>query len=157
MTVTDILPVQKTVQPINFLFFRTETTLGELGNFFGIAPQLYAEAVNLKLPVTGPIHWHYAGFMGKPDKTFTLEIALPVAETPNDYDGKFHFKRSEAFRCVSLIHEGAWLEMTGSYGRVMEYCRQQQLTPSGINREVYINVDFANPEANTTEIQLGIL
>ncbi len=154
---TNILPVQKTVQPVNFLFFRIETTLGELGNFFDIAPQLYAEAVNLKLLVTGPIHWHYIGFMGEPDKKFTLEIALPVAETRNDYDGKFHFKRTDTFKCASLIHEGAWLEMTGSYGSVMEYCRKQQLTPSGINREVYINVDFANPEANTTEIQLGTL
>lgn len=157
MTLTDILPVQKTVQPISFLFFRTETILSELGNFFGIAPQLYAEATNLKLPITGPIHWHYTGFMGEPDKKFTLEIALPVAEILNDYDGEFHFKRSEAFKCVSLIHEGAWPEMSRSYGKVMEYCQQEQLVPSGINREVYINVDFGNPEANTTEIQVGVL
>lgn len=157
MTLTEITPAQKTVQSINFLFFRTETTLGELGNFFGIAPQLYAEATNVKLPVTGPIHWHYIGFMGDPNKKFILEIALPVAEIRNDYDGKFHFKRTDAFKCVSLIHEGAWLEMTSSYARIMEYCQQQQLVPSGVHREVYINVDFENAEANTTEIQFGVL
>jgi effector-binding domain-containing protein len=157
MTATQAAPVQKTVQSINFLFFRTETTLAELGNFFGIAPQLYAEATALKLPITGPIHWHYLGFMGDVTKPFTLEIALPVAEIPNDYDGAFHFKRSESFACISLIHEGAWLEMTDSYGMLMEYCAQNQLTPAGVNRELYINVDFTHPEANTTEIQLGIL
>src|SRR5690606_10808504 len=100
---------------------------------------------------------HYMGFMGEPGKKFTLEIALPVAEIRNDYDGKFHFKRSETFKCVSLLHQGAWLEMTGSYEQVMKYCKQQQLVPSGINRDVYINVDFENPDANTTEIQLGVL
>lgn len=156
MTVTEYKPIQKQVQPISFLFFRTETTLGELAKFFHVAPELYAEASKHKLSITGPIHWHYFGFMGDVNKPFMLEISLPVSEALAEYDGQFHFKRTEAFKCISMIHEGNWLAMTGSYQKIMEYAMQHQLTPSGVNREIYVNVDFVNVDANVTEIQLGV-
>ena len=38
----------------------------------------------------------------------------------------------------------------------MEFADANQLNPSGLNRELYINVDFTNPEGNSTEIQMGI-
>lgn len=155
MTATEYKPMIKQVQPINFLFFRTETTLNELGNFFHVANELYAEASAQQLRVTGPVHWHYFGFMGDATKSFTLEIALPVAEVIQEYDGQFHFKRTENFNCVSLIHEGDWLQMTSSYEKLMQYVQAHQLTPIGVNREIYVNVDFVNPQANVTEIQLG--
>jgi effector-binding domain-containing protein len=156
MTATEYTPMTKQVQPISFIFFRTETTLGELGNFFHVANELYAEALTHKLSVTGPVHWHYFGFTDA-SKPFTLEIALPVAEAIREYDGQFHFKRTENFNCVSLIHEGDWLQMLGSYEKIMAYVQAQQLTPAGVNREIYVNVDFVNPQANVTEIQLGVL
>lgn len=145
----------KQVQPISFLFFRTETTLGELGNFFHVANELYVEALKHKLNVTGPVHWHYFGFTD-PSKPFTLEIALPVAEVLREYDGPFHFKRTENFTCISLVHEGDWLQMTDGYEELMRYAHSHQLTPAGVNREIYVNVDFVNPQANVTEIQLGV-
>jgi effector-binding domain-containing protein len=156
MTATEYKPMVKQVQPISFLFFRTDTTLSELGNFFHIANELYAEALKHKLSVTGPVHWHYFGFTDA-SKPFTLEIALPVADLLQEYDGKFHFKRTENFNCVSLVHDGDWLQMTGSYEKLMQYAQHHQLTPVGMNREIYVNVDFVNPHANVTEIQLGVL
>jgi len=147
----------KEVKPINFLFFRTETQIAELGNFFPVANQLFNEAVKHQLTITGPIHWHYHGFEGDESKPFTLEIALPVAEVLNEYDGPFHFKRTEAFKCVTTTHEGNWLEMSTSYGKLMEFVGVNKLTPTAHNREIYVNADFKHPEANTTEVQLGIL
>lgn len=155
MTATDYKPLVKQVQPISFLFFRTVTTLGELGKFFHVANELYAEALKHKLSVTGPVHWHYFGFTDATN-SFTLEIALPVAEVLREYDGQFHFKRTENFKCISLIHEGDWLQMTGSYEKLMQYVKEHQLTPAGVNREIYVNVDFVNPNANVTEIQFGV-
>ena len=147
----------KEIKPINFLFFRTETTVMELAQFFPIAGQLFEEAVKQKLTITGPIHWHYHGFMGDVTKPFVLEISLPVAEVLEEYDGSFHFKRTEPFRCVTLTHEGAWLEIPQSYEKLMQFMDANKLQPSAQNREVYVNVDFASPSANTTEIQMGIL
>lgn len=156
MTTTEYKPMMKQVQPISFLFFRTETTLGELGNFFHVANELYAEALTHKLSVTGPVHWHYFGFTDA-SKPFTLEIALPVAEVLPEYDGQFHFKRTENFKCISLIHEGDWLQMLASYEKLAQYANEHQLIPAGVSRELYVNIDFVNPKANVTEIQLGVL
>lgn len=146
----------KIVKPINFVFFRTETTLSELANHLSKAPELFKEAVACNLWVTGPVHWHYMGFTGEAAKPFTLEISLPVAAIPADYDGRFHFKRTEPFRCISVVHEGSWAQMGDTYTKVMSFLGQNDLVPIGINRELYINVDFQDIESNTTEVQVGI-
>lgn len=146
----------KNVHPINFLFYRTETKLSELGQLLPIGQELFQEAVVHKLPITGPIHWHYFGFEGDVSKSFTLEIALPVGEVLEEYDGKFHFKRTEPFKCLSLIHEGNWLDFPSTYGKAFQFMEAEQLRPISINREIYINVDFKNPVANVSEIQIGI-
>ena len=146
----------KEVKPINFIYYRTETTLHELGKFMNVGQELFQEAVKLDLSITGPVHWHYFGFTGDVQKPFTLEIAVPVAEVMKSYDGKFHFKRTEPFKCVVHRHEGNWLEMGKAYGELMAFVAQQNLKPLAVNREIYINADFQHPEANTTEIQVGV-
>jgi effector-binding domain-containing protein len=146
----------KAVSSINFLYFRTDTKVSELYKFLAIGQELFKEAVALNIPITGPIHWHYFGFTGDENQTFQLEIALPVGEILEEYDGKFHFKRTEPFKCLTLRHEGSWLDMPNSYGRAVEFLSKNNLTPVAVNREVYINADFKYPEANITEIQIGI-
>jgi effector-binding domain-containing protein len=146
----------KEVKPINFLFFRTETTVDELNQLLSVGQELYAEAVKNSLCITGPVHWHYFGFEGDASKQFTLEIALPVSEIMREYDGRFHFKRTEAFRCVSIMHEGSWFEIPKSYSKAFEFIGANRLKPLAANREVYINVDFKDAAANTTEILIGI-
>jgi effector-binding domain-containing protein len=94
--------------------------------------------------------------MGDLEKPFTLEISLPVSEVVNDYDGKFHFKRTNEFKCVSLMHEGNWLDLPTSYEALMKFAQAKKLQPVAVNRELYVNVDFNFPEANTTEVQMGI-
>jgi effector-binding domain-containing protein len=145
----------KEVKPINFLFYRVETKVSELVNFLPVGQALFREAVKDNLSITGPIHWHYFGFIDV-NKPFTLEISLPVAEVLDDYDGEFHFKRTESFKCVSMVHEGSWLDMPASYGKLMQFINECQLTPVASNREIYINVDFKDADANTSEIQIGI-
>jgi effector-binding domain-containing protein len=156
MQVNEYLPVLKEVKPISFLFFRTETKVNELGNFLPVAKDLFREAVENGLSITGHVHWHYVGFQGDENKAFTLEIAIPVGEVLQDYDGDFHFKRTELFRCVSLIHEGSWSMIPESYGRLKQFITEKKLKPLAVNREIYVNADFNNPEANITEIQIGI-
>src|SRR5688572_19920620 len=100
----------KEIKPINFLFFRTEAKIMELAGLIPVGQQLFKEAIDHKLTITGPVHWHYFGFEGDPSKSFILEIAIPVGEVEEGYDGQFHFKRTEPFKCVSMIHEGSWFD-----------------------------------------------
>jgi effector-binding domain-containing protein len=146
----------KTIKPISFLFFRTETSVSELSQFLSVGQELFKEAVLHKLPITGPIHWHYIGFAGDVSKPFTLEISLPVGQIEEEYDGKFHFKRTEPFKCVSFVHDGGWLELPQSYGKIMQFIQSNNLQPNVVNREIYVNADFKDPSANITEVQIGI-
>ncbi len=149
-------PTIKLVKPINFLFHRAEVKLSDLVNQIPIAKELFKESVRLDLHPSGPIHWHYFGFAGDESKPFTLEVCLPVAILPIEYNGKLHIKRTENFKAVSLIHEGGWQDIPKSYGIIMSFIQEHKLQPNGVTRELYINVDFINPEANVTEIQMGI-
>ncbi|MBA4055982.1 MAG: hypothetical protein C0490_14805 [Marivirga sp.] len=146
----------KQVKPINFLFFRTETTIQDLGNFLTVGQELFRAAVQHNLTITGPVHWHYFDFTGHENRPFTLEIALPVSDFPQEYDGKFHLKRTEPFKCVSTVHEGGWLQIPHTYGKLIQFITTKKLMPVAVNREIYVNIDFKNSEANTTEIQMGI-
>jgi effector-binding domain-containing protein len=148
--------VVKSINPINFLFFRTETKVSELHKFLPVGQELIKEAVAQNIYVLGPVHWHYFGFDGDANKSFQLEVAIPVGEIPEGYDGKFHFKRTQPFKCLSLVHDGSWLSIPESYGKAFEFLSKNNLTPVGVNREVYINADFKNPESNITEIQIGL-
>ena len=147
----------KEIKPINFFYFQTETKITELSKLVGsVAKSLNLEAANLGLDVTGPAYWIYTGFEGDFNKSFTLQIAIPVADFPKDYKGEYKMKRTENFKCLSAEHYGNWLNMTQTYGKLMEYLQSHQLKPTRINREIYINCDFKDPEANYTEIQIGI-
>jgi len=146
----------KEIKPINFLFFRTEAKIMELAGLIPVGQQLFKEAIDHKLTITGPVHWHYFGFTGDVDKPFTLEIALPVATVVADYDGKLHFKRTEPFKCVSIIHEGGWLEIPSAYDKLLKFATENHLQLTSTNRELYINADFQYPDANVTEIQVGV-
>ena len=146
----------KQVKPINFLFFRTETKVNELSNFLYVAKELFKEAILQDLTITGPVHWHYFDFSGDENKPFTLEIALPISNFPQEYDGKFHFKRSEPFKCVSAVHEGSWYELPKTYEKLVQFIGMHKLISNAVNRELYVNADFNNPEANVTEIQMGV-
>ncbi|RAW01738.1 GyrI-like domain-containing protein [Pseudochryseolinea flava] len=146
----------KEIKPINFLFFRTEAKVTELANFLTVAKDLYREAVKLDLWVCGPVHWHYFGFTGDFSKPFTLEIALPVDKIAQEYDGPFHFKRTEPFKCASLVHPGDWLSLPNAYAALLSFISTNGLSPLAANRELYINTDFQHPEANWTEVQIGV-
>jgi effector-binding domain-containing protein len=149
-------PELKTIKPITFLFHRTETMLADLINHVPVGQQLFKEAVDKNLDIAGPVHWHYFGFEGEQQKPFTLEIALPVRNAIPDYDGPFHFKRTENFMCACLTHEGRWDEIPKSYDVLMAFIAKQGRTAQTISREIYVQADFDNQEANVTEIQIGV-
>ncbi|MBI1769488.1 MAG: GyrI-like domain-containing protein [Bacteroidetes bacterium] len=149
-------PQVKEIKPVSFLYYRTETSVNELINLLPVSQEIIQEAVQYKLPIMGAVHWHYFGFDGDLTKAFTLEVAVPVGKVINDYDGKFHFKRTQPFKCVCMTHEGSWQELPKSYGSIMKFISDKKFMPSSAIREVYVNADFENPEANVTEIQFGI-
>ncbi|HEY8936731.1 MAG TPA: GyrI-like domain-containing protein [Cyclobacteriaceae bacterium] len=147
----------KEIKPIHFLYFKTETRVSELSGFVSrIARALHLEAAKLGLDVTGPVYWNYFGFAGDVSQPFTLEISIPIASPPENYQGEFLIKKSESFKCLSTYHEGSWYDLPVTYGKLMQYMQHHQLNPTMVNREIYINCDFETPAGNFTEVQIGI-
>ena len=147
----------KEVRPINFLFFRTEASLEELKDHIPVGQRLYKEAVTNNFWITGPVQWHYYNFQVNLNTRFELEVALPVRDLPADYDGEFHIKRTEGFKCVSAMHDGTWTDLASVYDNISKFVQQEKLISTNMSREVYVNVDFQDPAANCTEVQFGVL
>ena len=158
----------RTHPPMTVLFHSYQTTLGELGKYAGtVVKELYQYVVDLDLLVCGPQYWFYYGVDGRPpaaggrppifgDTRFTLEIAIPV-------QGKIptallpYFKQIPPFKCLSNRYQGPWQGLSGEYGEMIRHITDKGLNMNGVYCESYLHVDFAVPENNITEIQIGLL
>ncbi|SDG00637.1 GyrI-like small molecule binding domain-containing protein [Dyadobacter soli] len=148
----------KTIQPIHVLYFETRTSFKEIFQYVRVeARKLYQDAVRNDLEITGPVYWIYNGADGQPDTVFTLTIALPVTKPSHSIDSPYHLKQLEAFECISAELYGNWDGLVNTYGALFGEIMAQKLNMSGQNREIYLNMDFENPERNITEVQIGIL
>ena len=149
----------RTIQPINVFFFETETSLREIPQYVRvIAQRLYIDAIKNNLEITGPVYWIYNGADGQPDTKFHLTIALPVFQrTATITDSEFKLKTLDTFRCVSCTHSGDWAKLGETYCSIFSEILVKEPALSGETREIYLNIDFANPEGNITEVQIGLV
>ena len=142
---------------MNVLYCSFQSSLQTIHDKVGtVAGELYAEAARQHLLVTGPQYWFYYGMDGNPETIFTLEIAVPVSGIPETND-KFLFKELPAFKCMSLVLEGAWTGLKQAYEKGIQEITKQKLKMNGVSREMYVNVDFPREEYNLTEVQIGII
>ena len=150
-------PILKSVKPIRFLYFEVTTTLAELHALVGnVVERLYEDAAEQKLFVGGPAYWNYFNFTTV-DKPFDLEICLPLAKAPASYNGKFQIKTSKPFQCISYFHDGSWEKLSDSYTLLRDYIEEQKLPRTGESREVYVNINFEDAEANRRIVPEGVI
>ena len=148
-----------TIHPLHVLCFETETTFQDIFQYVRVvAHRLYKEAVKQDLEITGPIYWIYEGADGQPDTIFKLTIALPVSYKKIELSGSaFKLKTLDPFHCVSQQHLGDWNKLGETYSQMIVEIQSGKLTMGGQNREIYLNMDFENPERNITEVQVGLV
>lgn len=132
-----------------------ETTLNEIGKYVGDVPMQMMETVMKAGGImAGPQVWQYEGADGNMDTKFQLTIAVPLTEQVEALKGST--KELEPIECCTIIHNGAWSELKGSYQKVIEEIMTAGKQPGSICREVYHQVDFEEPANNVTEIQMSI-
>ena len=148
----------KTIQPIHVLYFETKTSFNNIMQYVRVvAHRLYREAYRKNLEVTGPVYWIYIGADGSPETQFNLSIALPVSFSETELtDSEFKLKYLNPFNCVAGHLYGSWEGLGRMYSELASDLAAQKLIMSGENREIYLNMDFKNPENNITEVQIGI-
>jgi effector-binding domain-containing protein len=148
-----------TIQAMQVLCFETETTMQDMLQYVRVvAHSIYKDAVKHDLEITGPVYWIYEGADGQPDTRFSLTIAVPVSPADHNLsDSDFKLKTLDSFHCVSRQHLGDWSKLGETYGKMAAEIQSGQLTMNGQNREIYLNMDFEHPEANITEVQIGVV
>jgi len=149
----------KKIEPMQVLCFETETTMQDMLQYVRVvAHRIYKDAVKHELEITGPVYWIYKGADGQPTTKFSLTIAVPVSKTKTEITGsEFKLKQLDSFDCISHTHFGDWSKLGETYGPIIGDVQWRNLTMSGENREIYLNMDFENLEANITEVQIGIV
>lgn len=138
------------------LSFSVQTSIAGIFQYVRVkAAELYKDAVESNLEITGPVYWIYTGMDGHPETVFTLDIVLPVTN-PASYHGKFAIKSIPALKALATMHPGSWERLAETYHQLFVETGKRNLAPNGICREVYLHMDFNNPANNLTEVQVGI-
>ena len=143
----------KTYPPLRVLSSIHQTTISQLQQFGPVMAELYAVA-GRKSFINGPLHWIYYGMDGNPDTVFTLEIAIPIRKAIQST--KFIVKELDFFKAITFPHEGLWEQLPGSHAQIMERLAEHNIPVTNECREVFLNIDFSQPEKNMTEIQIGV-
>lgn len=145
--------------PFHALTFTVRTTLSAINQYVRVvARDLHREAARNDLEVTGPIQWIYAGMDGTPTTEFKLKIVLPVTSPEQPYEAaKFVLETIDEFYHVSVSHPGAWERMSESYARLFAKVEGEKRVMTGNFREIYLNMDFDQPEHNRTTLQAGVI
>lgn len=137
---------------VTVLYSTHKATLKDLPKLSNVSKEVYAEAANHSF-VSGPVYWIYRGADGNPDTEFTLEIAVPIQGFFNS--SKFSIKELAPFKAVVIRHEGSWEKLGMSYEQIMQFVESNKIPIKDEFRELYINVDFQQPQNNITEVQVG--
>jgi effector-binding domain-containing protein len=143
----------KTYPPLTVLSSIHQTTMSQLQQFGPVMAELYAVA-GRKSFINGPLHWIYYGMDGNPDTVFTLEIAIPIRKAFQST--KFKVRELDFFKAITFPHEGLWEHLPGSHAQIMERLAEHHIPVTNECREVFLNIDFSQPEKNMTEIQIGV-
>ncbi|MEZ5018161.1 MAG: GyrI-like domain-containing protein [Flavipsychrobacter sp.] len=142
--------------PVKVMYTTVKTTLLDMEQYVGKTPMaLKEECERLGLTTNGLQHWVYFGASGDPHNEFELQICLEVeGEAPSD---KYQFQELPEFKCVTTMHIGSWDNFAATYEKFVPQIGVEGHTLSNVSREVYLTVDFDNPENNRTEIQVGVV
>lgn len=146
----------KTHPPITVLYSRHQTSIQQLSQFVGkVVKDLCAEAVQHNALISGAPIWIYHGADGKPDTVFTLDIAIPIQGQFES--SRFAIKQLQPFKAVTHTHEGAWNSLTNTYQEIMHHIDANKIPMNEECREVYLNIDFQQPQYNVTQVQVGVI
>lgn len=146
----------KTLNSFTALCFSVQTNLEGLYRYVRVkARELYKDAIASNLEITGPVYWIYTGMDGRPETIFKLEIVIPVSK-PQNYSGSFLITEVAPIKSLYTTHFGSWEKLPETYGSLFGEIGLKGYVPTGICREMYINMDFNIPENDITEVQIGI-
>lgn len=148
----------KVVNPTLVCGIKIRTTMSQITEHVGVKPEaLMNEIAAQGIEPAGPQIWYYTGCDGSSaDAEFDLLISIPVTREGINQNG-YHFETLPEYRCISVLHKGAWSDLPAAYEQLVPEILKAGFTLAGTSREVYLNCDFENQQNCVTEIQMEVI
>jgi effector-binding domain-containing protein len=147
----------KNVDPKTVFYHREKATLKTISDIANREiPKLMEEAQKLRLQEVAPMEFHYFGCDDDPEAEFDVEIAMVVEKPVEAYDGKYHFKSTDAFKCATTLHKGNINTIGKTYEAFMPEIFKSGAQLGSETREVYTVWESPESDKNITEIQVGL-
>jgi effector-binding domain-containing protein len=146
----------QTMPALNVLILSDQTTIGQIGDTIRglMAKFMDAEKAGKFRPRAAPIFIMH-GMTPDPSKTFTLDVAYPVADDVKAFDD-FQVKKLDPFKCAVVIYSGATKTLGQAFAAVYEDVATAGLQPAGEIREEQLKWEGGTSPNNVTMIELGV-
>lgn len=149
---------RRTLSGYHYIFTKTQTTAPRVTDaIMQLMPQLDAAMRAGTIVPRGPVVFVYRGATMEPDKEFTLEVGVVVADDAQAPDG-FESRREPAFDCVAMLYTGpyagipqAWMKMMGEMAAL-----EVKPTADNVGRELYLYYDGPQSPNNVTWLAIDV-
>jgi len=150
-------PVVQSVPAKGYLQGGIETDFKNMGEPVGkTLTDLMEAAKEEKVGLHGPVvHFYYGAPHRDPAKRFKMETGFFV---PEDAPGVAKFKRRKlpAFKCATILYIGPAPQIGEAWQQLYRSVRDQGLTPTDEERELYLYWEGVDSPNNIVQVQLGV-
>lgn len=134
----------KEIKEFPVLMIRRRTTLEGLKEVIGDG--FMKIATYLEYLGESPAGPPYAAYYNNEMDNLDLEIGFPVV-SPLPGQGIIHGSFIRAHTAVECLHKGPYKDFKETYGEMMKWIEEKELSPSGAFYEFYLNSPGDTPES----------
>ncbi len=147
----------KNVEKFTAIVARKELKIREIFKFSEqIYPKMLASIEENRLKIIGKPTFISYGRDGSLNKSFELEICIPVADG-DDYNGDFEIKAYESFKCVAKKFDGTINQiLINGIPEVLNEAEERNEILTNEMREVYYEWHKPRSKKNVIELQFGL-
>lgn len=143
----------KTVPPVHLYYIEQDMPVEQLvGKLKPLAARLNISLVKAGGTVNGSLHIISFDPVPADGEDTSMQVAFPVRGVPTAR-GRYKARRTEAFKCAYLVHEGPESELAEAWARFAAALVEAGYKPTGERRVV---ADQGTDGRLKTELQLGI-
>jgi hypothetical protein len=109
-----------------------------------------------KVVLVGPlIHYYYGAPHRDPEKRFKMETGFFVPADSTTV-GAFRTRKLPPFKCATILYVGPAARIGDAWQALYRSVRDQRLTPTDEERELYLYWEGAESPNNIVQVQLGV-
>jgi len=118
--------------------------------------ELMDTAKENKVGLYGPVmHYYYNAPHRNPDKRFKMETGFFVPEGSPSI-GAFKRRKLSTFQCATILYIGPASRIGDAWQQLYRSVRDQGLTPTDEERELYLYWEAVDSPNNIVQVQLGV-